>query len=387
MQRIPVIIAFFFIGVGFAFAQEGTYHSLFSDFFRGNKDIEVILPSNWNYASENVRWPVIYVMDGQHEFSANPIKNDIKSLQMVKEIPEAIIVLVHHEDRVEDCALPKDNSILPLHSFIVEELDPFIQKTYRSNECRVFIGHSFTASFGLRSAYWSPDFYDALLLHSPLNQIEKSTSLLLESEEVDFSKFYISVGGSAGSKDKYHLAAHEENREKYPKFYEQIHYAQIEIASHNALPAIQTAAFLTEFFFDFSTRSDQIAEVDMNYQLVRSPESIELEMEKIRKASLFGEDSLTMTISELNGIASRYLAGEHLNHAAAVYEYGRSLYDNYYEFYLYLAEIKAERGKKSEALDLLKEARRLCDLHESGSEAHEYIIAEIEILEEACSKP
>ncbi len=387
MRRTLTTICVFFIALGFTFAQESSYHSLFSDSFKEEKEIEVILPSNWDYASENLRWPVIYVMDGQHEFSASPVKNSIQTLVMVKEIPEAIVVLIHHEDRVEDCALPKDNSVLPLHSFIVEELDPFIHKTYRSSTLRVLIGHSFTASFGLRSAYWSPDFYDALLLHSPLNQIEKSTSLLLELNEFDFSKIYLSVGGSAGSKDKWHLAAHRENQEKHPEFYTQIHFAQVESASHNALPAIKTAVFLTEFFFDFSVRTDHIAQVDMNYQLVQSPGSVEEEMKKVDRACTFGEDSLNMSISEINGMASRYWAGEHTEHVEELYEYGIDLYENYYDFYIYLAQLKGERGLKTEALELLKEARRLCNLHESGSEAHEYIISEIILLEKTFAQP
>lgn len=387
MQRTTFFLGLFLSFASKLFGQAPVFHTLQSDFFDDPREIEVVLPNNWNYASERVEWPVIYILDGQHEFAAGAVKNDIQMLQMVKEMPDAIVVIIHHEDRVEDCALPKDNSILPLHSFMVEELDPFIHKTYRSSTLRVLIGHSFTASFGLRSAYWSPDFYDALLLHSPLNQIEKSTSLLLELNEFDFSKIYLSVGGSAGSKDKWHLAAHRENQEKHPDFYNQIHFAQVESASHNALPAIKTASFLTEFFFDFSVRTDHIAQVDMNYQLVQSPGSVEEEMKKVERACTFGEDSLNMSISEINGMASRYWAGEHTQHVEALYEYGIDLYDDYYDFYIYLAQLKGERGLKTEALELLKEARRLCNLHESGSEAHEYIISEIILLEKTFAQP
>ncbi len=381
-----------FLGLFLSFSsgivgQETIFHSLQSDFFDDVRDIEVLLPSDWHYASKKVHWPVIYVLDGQHDFAAGPAKSAIQSLQLVKDMPETIVVFLHQEDRVSDCALPEDESILPLHSFIVEELDPFIQETYRSNTVRVLIGHSFTASFGLRSAHWSPDFYDALLLHSPLNQLEKSTSLLLASDQSQLSKIYISVGGSAVSKDKWHHAAHLRNREKHPEFYEKIRFVQVESASHNALPAIQTAAFLAEVFFDFSVRTDYIAQVDMNYQLVQAPGTVQEEMKIIQAASIFGKDSLNMSISEINGMASRYWAGEYNEHVEALYEYGMDLYDQYYDFYIYLAQLKGERGLKSEALELLKEARRFCNLYESSSEAHEYIIAEIEQLENEYRQP
>ncbi|MDP4665033.1 MAG: alpha/beta hydrolase-fold protein [Flavobacteriaceae bacterium] len=387
MLRLFITACFMLQGLSISFAQDGIFHSMKSDFFDDEREIEVLLPRNWNYASEQVHWPVIYLLDGQHDFFADPVKNNIKTLQRVKEIPDAVVVIIYQEDRVLDSNLPADDRVLPLHSFITEELDPFIQENYRSNSCRVIISHSYTASFAFRSFYWAPDFYDALILHSPLNQIEKSTSLLLSQSNIDLSKIYMSVGGSGHSKDRWHLEAHTKNQEKHPEFYQQIHYAQIESATHNALPVVQTGAFLTAFFYDFSVRTDNIAKVDMNYQLVEDPEGIEAELSKIEKACEFGDDVLLMTISEINGIASRYWASEFTAHVEAIYEYGQALYPEYFDFHLYLAQLKAERGLKDEAIAHLREAKRLTQLHEMGTEAYEYIMADIEIYLEELTKP
>lgn len=64
-----------------------------SKVFNEKRDVYVHLPENYQYVSDSVNLPVIFVLDGQHDWFINPILSDIEYLQYTHEIPNAIIVL------------------------------------------------------------------------------------------------------------------------------------------------------------------------------------------------------------------------------------------------------------------------------------------------------
>ncbi len=354
----------------------------FSESFQTNRKIVVHTPEFFKYQTEEVKRPLYIILDAQHEWLVNPAISTIKYLTFTKEIPSGIIVEIPLEDRIAECAIPDDGeATLALHKFITEEVMEVLEPSYPSNGFKLLIGHSMSASFALYSLAHSPEFYSAVFAHSPMDELETLvTWMSLYSVPTD--KIFISVGGAHQSKDKYHRQAIEDVRKTYPGFFEDIEFYTADQSAHNAVPLVSNPIFFTKLFQEYSYRFTHIAEVDMNYQLKEFPESIEMELNKIQASSDFMDKDFSLEVSDINGIASRYLTNDNFSaHALELYELGVELYPEYFEFYIYLAEFSIPTDPKA-AKAYLKKSKLLLNTHESNSEDYEYFLEYIhELLE------
>jgi predicted alpha/beta superfamily hydrolase len=351
-----------------------------SKYLGTERTVYIHTPEFYKYQSEQVKLPVIYVLDAQHEWFVKPTLSTIRYLQYTHEIPQAIIVEIPHEDRVKECNINSiDGEKLPLHNFIVEELATKL-KAYNTNDSRVIIGHSFSASFALYSYLQAPDFYSAVLAHSPLNEFEGLIAALIE-KKVSPNEIFISVGGLNNSKDKYHRENYEKVKSKYPDFFQSINTLEANTSAHNAVPMVANPVFLTNLYEKFSTRFTEVAEVDMNYQLVEKPISIDIETQKIKEALAQVGCGDPMEIPEINGIASRYSNSGFYDYAAVLYEKGIALYPNYFEFHWYLGELYLETNKDlDKAIQYLNTSKSLIAKYEAGFKYKEEVLFEIDKL-------
>src|SRR5690606_33248860 len=127
------------------------------------------------YRSEEVKLPVIYILDGQHQWFVNPLLSNIRYLQYTHQIPQAIVVTIPLLNRNKECGIKNINDKeLPLHQFITQEIDEKIQ-SYYPNDFKIIIGHSFSASFALYSYLKKPVYYSGVIANTPLDR--KSTRL------------------------------------------------------------------------------------------------------------------------------------------------------------------------------------------------------------------
>ncbi|QEE48457.1 hypothetical protein FUA48_02365 [Flavobacterium alkalisoli] len=331
-----VFLALFFSIPGFG--QQTDTLTFYSEAFKGERSIFVKTPEQYKYGSESVRLPVIYVLDGQHEWFVNPVLNDIEYLQYTHEMPQAIIVVIPLTDRIQECGIDSLEAILPLHTFITEEINEEI-KRYHPGNYRVIVGHSFSASFALYSYLHSPEFYSAVMAHSPYDSFEKLVAAMDKNEEIDKSDIFISIGSPTEVKDYNHREKYNELKAKYPSFFKAVNLFEANDSTHNAVPIAACPSFFTKVFFSFSTRFASIAKVDMEYKLVEKPLTVKEEEEKMLKASMLGDYFYAPEIAEINGMASRYLASGFNYHAIRLHETGIKYYPNYYEFYLSLYEL------------------------------------------------
>lgn len=96
--------------------------------FGTERSVVVHLPEFHRYASEQVRMPVIILLDGQHEWLIDPLLNDIRFLQYTHEVPQAIVVTVPHGDRVQESAPDSlDQPTMPLLELLTKELPPLLK--------------------------------------------------------------------------------------------------------------------------------------------------------------------------------------------------------------------------------------------------------------------
>jgi len=75
---------------------------------------------------------------------------------------------------------------------------------------------------------------------------------------------------------------------------------------------------------------------------VNEPESIEIEIEKVKKRSYLGSSYYPPELPEINGVASRYQNSGYNDHAKALYHWGVELFPKSFDFYLQLADLSYE---------------------------------------------
>ena len=107
--------------------------NFYSKAFDKERTIFITTPASYKYQSEEVKLPVIYILDGQHEWFVNPLLSTITYLQYTHQIPQAIIVTIPLLNRNKECGIKAlDGDELPLHKFITQEVDEKIKKYHPS---------------------------------------------------------------------------------------------------------------------------------------------------------------------------------------------------------------------------------------------------------------
>lgn len=345
-MKKQLIFLIFIVACKFVIAQQTDTIKFFSPAFGTERTVFVHTPQGYKYQSTEVKLPVIYILDGQHDWFVNPILNNINYLQYTHQVPQAIVVSIPLTNRNTECKI-KDvkKGDLPLLKFITEELSEQI-KIYQPNQYRILIGHSFSASFALYAYLQQSPLFDAVIAHTPLDSFEKLINAFTQNPKIDYNNIYISVGGKSSHEDFYHRQSFDSLKIQYPDFFNAIHSFIADNSGHNAVPIVANPYFLTKLFSSFNARYTSIAKVDENYQLINQPISLKDELEEIEKASKLGKYFYAPEIAELNGLASRYLYSNLNNYGLAIYEMATQYYPNYYDFHLQLYDLLLKTDPK-----------------------------------------
>ena len=327
----------------------------------------VHLPEFHRYASEEVRMPVIVVLDGQHEWFAGPVVNDIRYLTFTKELPQCITVVVPHADRIRECRIPEGDGPDPaLLRMLVEEL-PGLLEPYHPGGVQLLIGHSFTASFALYAFATHPERFPVVLAHTPGNGSDGHLGRVRQRLQEDPDRaVYLSVGGSERLKDKWHHGWHTESleREGLPGDLPNFVFREVPYASHNAVPIRATPEFLSHCFKQFSLR-DSLVAVNMYYKLEEPPPAADELLRQVEEGLAWRGTTIPWELAEINGMASRLMTGDHPDQLLAVYQRGTQLYPDYWEFHAAVGELLLESEPEAAERSLNK-ALELLDLLESG---------------------
>jgi hypothetical protein len=333
MKIISFLILFIISSI--TYGQEIDSLTFYSKAFKEERTVYIHKPEFYKYKSESVKLPVIYLLDGQHEWFVNPLLSDIQYLQYTHEIPNAIVVVIPHKNRNKECGIVDLKTELPLDTFITKELDKELLK-YNPSDFKVIIGHSYSASFSLYSYYNHPDYYTSVIANTPLDEMELLVHSLQEDSKIKKEEISISIGGIAGSKDFYHRKKYNQLKEKYPAFFNSINVFEADYSAHNAVPIVSTPTLITRVFESYRDRYSSIAKVNDEYHLINVPDTPEKEVKKVIVASKIGTSFYPPEIAEINGIASRFSYSGYNDFATEIYKLGIEYYPNYYEFYLSL---------------------------------------------------
>jgi predicted alpha/beta superfamily hydrolase len=182
--RSAVLILFSVIGFnGKVIAQEnrpqfviGQQYTLNSDILNEDRTFWVSLPQSYASSKGYRDYPVLYVLDGNlffHSFTGvvSQLSGDATPL-----IPEMIVVGVNSKNRLRD-STPTSSRVGPdgnesdswaasgggeaFQRFLEEELIPYIDARFATNDYRILAGYSLTGLPVLYNLFTRPDVFDA----------------------------------------------------------------------------------------------------------------------------------------------------------------------------------------------------------------------------------
>lgn len=160
----------------------GETHTIHSTILNEDRIIDIQLPKN--YSNENFskgKYPVVYVLDGDSNFSLMASLERFSTKFLYRSQPEMIVVGIRNVDRARDYTptksseMTKDNKLVYETSggadlfagFIEKDLKPYINKHFRTNGFDVLHGHSFGGLFAIHTLINHTNLFDAYIAIDP----------------------------------------------------------------------------------------------------------------------------------------------------------------------------------------------------------------------------
>jgi len=173
--------------------------------------LNIYLPEEYN-KNDTTRYPVVYLLDGSSDEDFIHIVGlyQFDAFPWINRVPESIIVGIANVDRRRDFTFPttieadKKNYPTTGHSnkfiaFIQNELQPFIEKKYRTNTSKTIIGESLGGLLATEILLKTPTLFNKYIIVSPSlwwdnGSILNQQSQILQSTFTQKTDIYIGVG-------------------------------------------------------------------------------------------------------------------------------------------------------------------------------------------------
>jgi len=173
--------------------------------------LNIYLPEGYN-TKDTINYPVIYLLDGSADEDFIHISGLVQysSFEWVNYIPKSIVVGIASVNRKRDFTFPSDVEELKIaypeagHSdafiaFIEKELQPFIDRNYKTNTSKTVIGQSLGGLLETEILFKKPQLFNRYIIISPSLWWDNGSLLSLNPEmlSVNFKRpteIYIGVG-------------------------------------------------------------------------------------------------------------------------------------------------------------------------------------------------
>jgi len=173
-----------------------------------SRTLNIYLPDGYNDSAAS--YPVIYLLDGSANEDFVHITGVVQFLVMIGQMPPSIIVGIANVDRRRDFTFPttiaQDLKDFPTtgHSdkfmlFIEKELQPYIEKNYRTTSRKTIIGQSLGGLLAVEILLKKPELFTDYLIVSPSLWWDNESLLalapgLLKEHPGKKANIFISVG-------------------------------------------------------------------------------------------------------------------------------------------------------------------------------------------------
>ncbi len=168
MKKYILIISFL-VSLLTAQISIGDYMGIYSEVLNEKRVLLVHLPDN--YDDDNVRFPVLYLLDGDAYF--NYLTCYQEYLEESGILPPMIIIGIRNVDRTRDftpsadAKEPTSGGADNFIKFLETELIPAVEENFKAAPYRILFGHSLGGLLTLYTLQARPDLFEAYLAVSP----------------------------------------------------------------------------------------------------------------------------------------------------------------------------------------------------------------------------
>lgn len=186
----------------------GEIRTIKSNVLKEERTLNIYLPNKFD---KEKSYPVIYLLDGSIDEDFLHITGLVQFFNMQFKMPEFIVVGIANVDRKRDFTFHTDLKDLQKdypttgHSdkfirFLETELQPFVQKNYKTTNTKYLIGQSLGGLLAVEILLKKPQMFSHYLIVSPSlwwddESLLKEAKVLIEKQTVMKNYVYISVGG------------------------------------------------------------------------------------------------------------------------------------------------------------------------------------------------
>lgn len=169
--------------------------------------LNIYLPEGYN-AKDTINYPVVYLLDGSADEDFIHIVGlyQFNSFEWINRVPKSIIVGIATVDRRRDLTFPstvaeeKKRYLTAGHSdkfisFLENDLQPYIQKKYKTNSSKTIIGQSLGGLLATEILLKKPGLFNEYIIVSPSLWWDNGSLLKVSPKAItNKTRVYIGVG-------------------------------------------------------------------------------------------------------------------------------------------------------------------------------------------------
>lgn len=310
-----------------------------------NEKRDILIYTPTGYEESNRKYPTLYITDGaENFFIATAIVN---FLSRSGQIPRMIVVGIPNVNRNRDLS----PSIIQGTSnpgggdtfltFFEDELIPYIDKTYRTNNYRVLFGHSLGGMFANYAMFIRPELFNAFITASPYLYYDNEFVIKEATSKLDnLSNFDRQLFITLGNEPTYHSSLN-----KYTSLLKdntntlRWDYQIFNDEDHGSIPIVSLLKGLKYIYSDFQLKMET------------ATEGIEAILDHYSQVKSKYDYKVDISEATFNIIGYTLLQNEEFDKAIEVFEYNIKLYPNSANVYDSLAEALEKTGRKKEATE------------------------------------
>ncbi|MFD2551314.1 alpha/beta hydrolase [Bizionia sediminis] len=349
MKKLSLLLVCFFSM--FMLHSQVIYQPLESVKLGETREIKIQLPRGYD-ANPDTYYPVIVVLDGDYMFEA--VAGNVDYYSYWEDMPESIVVGVNQVGSRSADVLYSEQNSLPIetgaafYEFLGSELLPYVDKTFRTVNFRVIVGHDRTANFINYFLLKAQPLFQAYVAVSPDLAPDMQAYLTEKLSKLETKVFYY-LATSANDIARLKAETEALNTAIAGVANANLFYTfdSFEKASHYALPAHAIPNALEDIFFVFQPISKS-EYTDTILKLEGSPVTYLIEKYETIKA-LFDIDK-PILMNDFNAVEAAINKGEKFEYFEALAKLARKAYPDTLLSNYYLARFYEETGEPKKAM-------------------------------------
>lgn len=339
------------------------YESFESTKLKETRELKIQLPRSYSY-NDDKSYPIFIVLDGDYLFEA--VAGNVDYYAYWEEMPEAIVVGVNQLDkRYDDCMYSEQNS-LPIdtgaafYEFIGLELIPYIEKTYRTANFKVAIGHDETANFINYFLLKPQPLFQAYVVISPELAPDMLNYIPQRLKEIESKTFYY-LAHTAKDRPAVTVMTKALHKEISALKNENILYSynSFDNPSHYAVPTYALPKALEHIFYAYQPISKK-EYLEVILKLESSP--VAYLQEKYQNITDVYRIEKPILVNDFNAISAAIEKNQSFEYyedlaKMAGQEYPKTILSHYY-----LGRFYEETGKPKKAMHIYQSAYSLSEI-------------------------